>query len=391
MILHIDMDAFYASVELLDNPELKGKCVIVGGTTNRGVVSAANYAARKHGVHSAMPIFQAKQKCPDGIFLRPRFERYKQISRKIMSTLKNFTPLVEPVSIDEAYMDISGCNKLHGSPEEIGIRIKETIRQTVGLTCSIGIAPNKFLAKIASDMEKPDGLTVILPEKALEFIDKLPIQKVPGVGKKTSNQLTLLGITRLGNVKKFPEKLILDRLGKYGQRLLELAAGIDETAVIPFSRHKSVSSEHTLSQDTRNRELLNKYLLRHCEDVAKQLRKLRLRAKTVTLKLKHTDFKQVTRNTTLAVPIQSSEKICHEASRLLARYPLKKQVRLIGVAVSGLVSGDLPIQLSLFEETKKKDDHWQKVDRTLDSIAQKFGNNAVRRASLSKKTPRGKS
>ncbi|UCH22087.1 MAG: DNA polymerase IV [Deltaproteobacteria bacterium] len=391
MILHIDMDAFYASVELLDNPELKGKCVIVGGTTNRGVVSAANYAARKYGVHSAMPIFQAKHKCPHGIFLRPRFGRYKQISRKIMSTLKNFTPLVEPVSIDEAYMDISGCNKLHGSPEEIGIRIKETIRQTLGLTCSIGIAPNKFLAKIASDMEKPDGLTVILPEKALEFIDKLPIQKVPGVGKKTSNQLTLLGITRLGDVKKFPEKLILDRLGKYGQRLLELAVGIDETAVIPFSRPKSVSSEHTLSQDTRNRELLNKYLLRHCEDVAKQLRKLGLRAKTVTLKLKHADFKQVTRNSTLTVPIQTSDKIYHEASRLLARYPLKKQVRLIGVAVSVLVSEDLPIQLSLFGEIKKKNDHWQKVDRTLDSIAQKFGNNAIRRASLSKKNSGGES
>lgn len=302
-----------------------------------------------------------------------------------MSTLKNFTPLVETVSIDEAYMDISGCDKLHGSPEEIGIRIKETIRQTAGLTCSIGIAPNKLLAKIASDMQKPDGLTVILPDNAMEFIDKLPIQKVPGVGKKTGSQLALLGITRLGDVKKFPEKLILKRLGKYGQRLLVLAAGIDETAVIPYSRHKSVSSEHTLSQDTRNRGLLNEYLLRHCEDVAKQLRKMRLRAKTVTLKLKHTDFKQVTRNTSLTVPIQSSEKIYEVASRLLARYPLKKQVRLIGVAVSNLFSGDLPIQLSLFEKTKKKDDHWQKVDRALDTITQKFGKDAIKRASLSKK------
>lgn len=387
MILHIDMDAFYASVEQLDHPELRGKCVIVGGTTNRGVVSAASYAARKYGVHSAMPIFQAKQICPDGIFRRPRFERYKEVSGTVMSILKDFTPLVEPVSIDEAYMDISDCDKLHGSPAEIGASIKEIIKKTVDLTCSVGIAPIRFLAKIASDMDKPDGLTVILPEKVLAFIDALPIQKVPGVGKKTGIQFALLGIKTLGDVKNFPEKLIRDRFGKYGKRLLELAAGIDDTPVRPSSRHKSVSSEQTLSQDTRNRQLLDKYLLKHSEDVAKQLRKLDVRAKTITLKLKHADFKQATRSTTLTVPIQSSDKIFLEASRLLAGYPLKKQVRLIGVGVSGLVSTELPIQLSLFDETKKKDDHWEKVDRTLDTITQKFGKNAIRRASLSKKKP----
>ena len=387
MILHIDMDAFYASVEQLDHPELRGKCVIVGGTTNRGVVSAASYTARKYGVHSAMPIFQAKQLCPQGIFIRPRFERYKEVSRTVMSLLKNFTSLVEPVSIDEAYMDISDCDKLHGSPAEIGASIKEIIKETVNLTCSVGIAPIRFLAKIASDMDKPDGLTVILPEEVPAFIDALPIQKVPGVGKKTGGQFALLGIKTLGDVKKFPEKLIRDRFGKYGKRLLELAAGIDDTPVRPSWRHKSVSSEQTLSQDTRNRQLLDKHLLKQSGNVAKQLRKLDVRAKTITLKLKHADFKQVTRSTTLTVPIQSSDKIFLEVSRLLAEYPLKKQVRLIGVGVSGLISAELPIQLSLFDETQKRDGHWEKLDQTLDTITHKFGKNAIKRASLSKKKP----
>jgi DNA polymerase-4 len=379
------MDAFYASVEQLDQPELRGKCVIVGGTTNRGVVSTASYAARKYGVHSAMPIFQAKQICPQGIFMPPRFERYKEVSVTVMSLLKDFTPLVEPVSIDEAYMDISDCDKLHGSPAEIGASIKEIIKATVKLTCSVGIAPIRFLAKIASDMDKPDGLTVILPAEVPSFIDALPIQKVPGVGKKTGVQFSLLGIQTLGDVKKFPEKLIRDRFGKYGKRLLELAAGIDDTPVSPSSRHKSVSSEQTLSQDTRNRQSLDKYLLKHSQDVAKQLRKMGMRAKTITLKLKHADFKQITRSTTLTAPIQSSDKIFLEASRLLTDYPLQKQVRLIGVGVSSLVSRELPVQLSLFDETKKKDEHWEKIDQTIDTITQRFGKNAVKRASLSKK------
>jgi DNA polymerase-4 len=381
------MDAFYASVEQLDQPGLRDKCVIVGGTTNRGVVSTASYAARKCGVHSAMPIFQAKQLCPQGIFMPPRFERYKEVSDTVMSLLKDFTPLVEPVSIDEAYMDISDCDKLYGSAAEIGASIKEIIKETVDLTCSVGIAPIRFLAKIASDMHKPDGLTVISAEEVSAFIDALPIQKVPGVGKKTHTQFALLGIKTLGEVKQFPEKLIRDRFGKYGKRLLELAAGIDDTPVSPSSRHKSVSSEQTLSQDTRNRQLLDKYLLKHSQDVAKQLRKLGMRAKTIVLKLKHADFKQVTRNTTLTVPTQSSDKIFLEASLLLDGYSLKRQVRLIGVGVSGLVSVDLPVQLSLFDETQKKDDHWEKLDRTLDTITHKFGKNAIKRASLSKKKP----
>jgi DNA polymerase-4 len=202
MILHIDMDAFYASVEQLDNPRLKNKCVIVGGTSNRGVVSAASYEARRFGIHSAMPIYQAKQKCPHGIFVPPRMSRYKAVSKKVMALLRDFSPLVEPVSIDEAYMDITGCQRLFGEPQETAGEIKRQIKETVQLTCSIGVAPNKFLAKIASDLEKPDGLTLILPDRVAEFIDSLPIKKVPGVGKKMYRQLELLRIRTLGDVQR---------------------------------------------------------------------------------------------------------------------------------------------------------------------------------------------
>jgi DNA polymerase-4 len=221
-----------------------------------------------------------------------------------------------------------------------------------------------------------------------EFIDNLPIQRVPGVGKKTNSRLALMGIKTLGDVKKFPEKMILDRLGKYGKRLLELSVGIDTSTVKPISQHKSISSEHTLSEDTRNINLLNQHLLRHAEDVAKQLRTLDLRARTITLKLKYTDFQQVTRSTTLATPIQSSDKIFLEASNLLAEYSLIKQVRLIGMGVAGLVSTTIPVQLNLFEKLRTKDHSWEKVDRTVDSITEKFGKDAIRRAAFRKNDKR---
>ncbi|MBT8356762.1 MAG: DNA polymerase IV, partial [Deltaproteobacteria bacterium] len=242
MILHIDMDAFFASVEQLDNPDLKGKCIIVGGRSNRGVVSAASYEARKYGVRSAMPIFMAKRKCPQGVFVFPRIKRYKEVSKEIMKLFCEFSPLVEPVSIDEAYVDIAGGARLFGSPVQIGMHIKEQIKKKVNLTCSVGIAPNKFLAKIASDMEKPDGLFIILPEEAHQFIQSLPIKKVPGIGKKTGESLENMSIATLGDVKQYPEKILLKRLGKFGKRLVELSNCIDHSSVTPFAQRKSVST-----------------------------------------------------------------------------------------------------------------------------------------------------
>jgi DNA polymerase-4 len=382
MILHIDMDAFYASVEQRDNPWLKGKCVIVGGTSNRGVVSAASYEARRYGVHSAMPIFQAKQKCPDGIFVPARMARYKEVSRKIMDICREFTPLVEPVSIDEAYMDITESKVLYGNPEQIALQLKRKLRDAVKLTCSVGVAPNKFLAKVASDLDKPDGLTVILPENVLQFIDALPIQKVPGVGKKTYRQLEMMGIKTLGDVKKFPLKTLLNRLGKFGNRLVELAAGSDSSQVTPFTLHKSISSERTLDSDTRDPELLKRYMLTQAEEVARQMRKAGLRGKTITIKIKTADFKQVTRRTTMSAPTQSSKAIYRHATALLDAFHITKKIRLIGVGVSGLRSIDMPVQLDLFGRTNETGKNWEKIDRTVESISKKFGPDVIKRATL---------
>jgi len=385
MILHIDMDAFYASVEQLDNPDLKGKCVIVGGSAKRGVVSAASYEARKRGVHSAMPIYQAKEKCPDGVFLYPRMARYSEVSKEIMSQLENFSPLVEQISIDEAYMDIGGSGRLLGEPVDIAMDIKKTIKRSVRLTCSIGIATNKFLAKIASDMNKPDGLYVIRPEDTPSFIENLPIQKVPGVGKQTMKKLDRMGIRTLGQVREFPEKTLNRQLGKFGRRLTALSRGIDHSPVAPSAARSSVSTENTLSANTDDRDLLNKYLLHQAEDVGRQLRKMNTKAKTITLKVKHSDFKQITRSITLSTPTHTTETIYSESRKLLSEYPIKKEVRLIGVGASNFATEAVPTQMDLFGALQKKEEGWDKVDRTVDDIVKKFGKNAVKRAALDKR------
>jgi DNA polymerase-4 len=383
MILHIDMDAFFASVEQLDNPWLRGKCVLVGGTSSRGVVMACSYEARKFGVHSAMPVFQAREKCPQGIFVPPRRERYQEVSKKIMAILRQFTPQVEVVSIDEAYLDVSGCGRLHGDPENLALKIKKEIKNSLRLTSSVGVAPVKFLAKIASDMNKPDGLTIIRPEEVDAFIESLVIQKVPGVGRKTFQQLEAMGVKTLGDIKKFPESMLLNRLGKFGSHLLALSSGRDHSAVTPFAPPKSVSSERTLSEDTQDIERLKTCLLQQAEEVARQLRKANVKAGTITLKLKHADFKQVTRSKTVAAPTQSSKTIYRCAVQLLDDYRLAQKVRLIGVGTTGFKSAEMPVQRDLFEKERQSDADWSRVDRTLESITQKFGADAIKRASLS--------
>ena len=382
MILHIDMDAFYASVEQLDDPRLKNKCVIVGGTSNRGVVSAASYEARQFGIHSAMPIYQAKQKCPHGSFVPPRMGRYKEVSKKVMALLREFSPLVEPVSIDEAYLDITGCQRLFGEPREIALGIKRKIKETVHLTCSVGVAPNKFLAKIASDMQKPDGLTLIMPDQVATFVDSLPVKKVPGVGKKMLHQLELLGIRTLGDVQRLPEKSLVKHLGKFGKRLRALSSGRDNALVTPHAPHKSISSERTLAADTLDAKLLKRYLLNQSGEVARQLRRTGVRAKTITIKIKDADFKTVTRRTTIAVPTQSSKTIYKHAARMLDDYKTTKKIRLIGVGTSGFSSVTASVQMSLFDAREESADNWEKIDNTLDSISKKFGKDVVGRATL---------
>lgn len=377
-IMHMDMDAFFASVEQMDNPALKGQCVIVGGQSQRSVVAAASYEARRYGIHSAMPMFQARQRCPHLVIVAPRRSRYVEVSREIMAILRRFSPLVEPVSIDEAFVDITGCNRLHGSCPEIATAVKYAIRHQTGLTCSVGVAPVKFLAKIASDMDKPDGLTIIAPEQVPAFIDALPIRKVPGVGRRTLEILSNLGIGRLGQVRHVSAGILAKKVGKFGHRLRELAAGRDDTAVVPQHAAKSVSTETTLAEDTCDRDCLVAHLLTQSQSVARQLRQKKMRARTVALILKTSDFKRHTRSLTLDQPFHSSEIIYQTAVDLLDDYALRVPVRLVGVGASGLQPESRPVQLGLFADTKQVQDRkWEKVDQALDAVSDRFGTRMV--------------
>ena len=380
MILHIDMDAFYAAVEQLDDPSLRGRCVIVGGTSGRGVVATASYEARRFGIHSAMPIFEARRRCPRAVFIKPRRERYQAVSRRIMAILQRFTPLVEPVSIDEAYLDVTGCERTSGTPAQIARRIKALILEQTGLTCSVGGAPVKFLAKIASEMQKPDGLTLIAPAEVAGVIERLAIERVPGVGPAALGRLAPWGVKTLGDAGRLGEAVLERRLGKFGRRLAALAQGEDPSPVTPHSETKSISAEVTLARDTADLCEMKKLLLRQAEDVARQLRRQGLRARTVVLKLRHDDFRQVTRSRTLEAPTQSAHTLFGAAAALLKAYRLQRPVRLVGVGAANLVPASQPVQQELFDAGRGEDGAWEKVEHVLDAIEARFGTRAVRRA-----------
>jgi DNA polymerase-4 len=381
MILHIDMDAFYAAVEQLDDPALRGRCVIVGGTSGRGVVATASYEARRFGVRSAMPIFEARRRCPQAVFIKPRRERYQAVSRQIMAILQGFTPLVEPVSIDEAYLDVAGCEKISGTPAQIARRIKALILEQTGLTCSVGGAPVKFLAKIASEMQKPDGLTLIAAAEVAGVIERLAIDRVPGVGPAALTRLSPLGVKTLADAGRLGDATLERRLGKFGRRLAALARGEDPSPVDVHSETKSISAEVTLPRDTADSSEIKRMLLDQAADVARQLRRQGLRARTVVLKLKHDDFRQVTRSRTLQAPTQSAHTLFGAAGTLLDAYRLQQPVRLVGVGAANLVPANRPVQKALFAaERRKADADWEKVERVLDAIEARFGPSAVRRA-----------
>ncbi|UCF06028.1 MAG: DNA polymerase IV [bacterium] len=379
VIAHIDMDAFYASIEILDNPELAGKPVIVGGGERRGVVSAASYEARAFGVHSAMPIFRAKRLCPGGIFLPVRMRRYREVSRIVMHCLQEFSPLVEQVSVDEAFIDLTGTGKLFGDPRRTAAKIKARIRERTSLTCSIGVSICKYLAKIASDMEKPDGLTVIPPAEVHDFLERLPVEKVPGIGVKGMEQLTRIGIHYVGDIERHREEWLVERFGKFGSWLLGIARCEDRSPVVPYTEPKSISTEQTLEEDTDSKTVLKRYLGTQSERVGRRLRKQGFRGKTVTIKIKHADFKQYTRSATLEHPTQMSDVIFKEAMKLLRAYQLGSKVRLIGVGVSNLESAGSQSQMTLFEGQSQEDEKWERVERAVDEIVERFGHDAVRR------------
>lgn len=379
MILHIDMDAFFAAVARLDRPELNSAILVVGDASDRGVVAAASYEARRYGIHSAMPMFMARQRCPHLTIVPVRKDRYKAVSRSVMAILDRYSPLVEPVSIDEAYLDAAGCGRLFGPPEKMARSIQSEIQDQLHLSCSIGVAPLKFLAKIASDMNKPGGLTVIRPEEVAHVISTLPVEKVPGVGKQALEHLSRMGISTLGDIRALKPAFLIDRFGKFGHRLVELAHCRDDGRVIPRNSMKSISSERTLPADTCDRNILHRQLLSQSEAVARQLRQKGYRARTLTLKVKQADFKQLTRSFTLETPTQSSETIFRTTKRLLDPFSLMIPIRLIGVGASGLIAETAPHQVSLFSEPNLRDEEWEKVDRALDRIASRFGSSVVHR------------
>ena len=308
-IIHLDMDAFYAAVEVLDNPDLKGKPVIVGGSKERGVVSSASYEARTFGVHSAQPVATAMRLCPQGIFRPVRMWRYKEISRQILEIFKRFSPLVEPLSLDEAFVDVTGSTRLFGPPEEIAKKIKQQVVAETGLTASAGVAPTKFIAKIASDIQKPDGLTVVPEGKVKEFLGPLPIEKLWGVGEATRKTLAHLGVETIGDLACVSRELLDRKLGKHGLHLYLLAKGVDEREVETERQVKSIGHEETYREDILDMAMARRVLLSLATRVAKRLRGHGFVGKTVTLKVKYHDFVQITRSVTLQEPTDDGREI----------------------------------------------------------------------------------
>ena len=289
-IIHLDMDAFYASVETLDNPELKGKPVIVGGTRERGVVSAASYEARDFGVHSAQPIATARRLCPHGVFLPVRMARYKAVSDRIFDIFRRFTPLVEPLSLDEAFLDVTGSIQLFGHPEKIAADIRRLVKTEIGLTVSGGVAPTKLVAKIASDMDKPDGLTVVPPDGVRDFLDPLPIKKLWGVGRATQRILSQLGVETFGDLARMSPDLLEKKLGKHGRDLNRLSRGLDDRSVNPEREVKSIGAEDTLFPDITGEPQAKRELLRLAVRVSRRMRRHGFLSRTITLKVKYSDF-----------------------------------------------------------------------------------------------------
>ncbi len=377
LIAHLDMDAFYAAVEALDNPELKGKPVIVGGTSNRGVVSSASYEARRLGVRSAMPIVEARRKCPDGVFLPGRMKRYQEVSRKIMTALRDFAPVVEPVSIDEAFLDLTGTTKLYGPPEAIGRRLKALIRETTGLTCSVGLAPNKLVAKIASDHDKPDGLTVVSPEAVEDFLGRLEVGRLPGVGPRLKAKLELLSVATVADLRRLSLEDLNRLFGVHGARLHDMARGIDAAPVTAGrERPKSISAEQTLEADAYTSDELIPLLAAQALRVGRRLRAHGLYARTVVLKIKHADFKLVTRSQTLAAATASTKVILATATELLKAYGSRGPIRLVGLGVTNLES-PTESQADLFGPD---DDELRsaRVDRAVDRILSRFGSKSIK-------------
>ncbi|MFW5995692.1 MAG: DNA polymerase IV [Halanaerobiaceae bacterium] len=378
-IVHVDMDAFFASVEQLDNPELQGKPVIVGGSGNgdsRGVVSAASYEARKYGVHSAMPLVEARRLCPEGHFVPVRGDRYSEVSRQVFDIFYEYTPRLEKISIDEAFLDLQGCHQLFGSSREIGKKIRNEIKERIGITASVGIAPNKFLAKLASDMDKPDGFVVIEEEKIKDVLAPLPVDDIWGVGEKTFSRFQELGIKTIEDLWQLSEEELVSLFGKKGKKLFYLSRGIDDRRVEVEEDTVSISHERTFASSLTDDDEISAALMEMSERVVRRMRKKGLRGRTVFIKIRYDDFETLTRSLTQDRLISRADILYETGKTLLKKYSLlKRPVRLLGIGLSNL-SGDKNVQLSLFED-KEKD---ERLTGAIDVIKDKFGENSIFRA-----------
>ena len=393
-ILHVDMDAFYASVEMLDDPSLAGRPVIVGGSGARGVVASCSYEARAYGIRSAMPSARARRLCPQAIFLPGRFDRYSEVSRHIHRVFESFTPLVEGISLDEAFLDVTGAVRLFGPPVTIAHAIRDRISEELGLGCSVGVAPVKFLAKLASEAAKPaaslrgvipgKGVFVIEPGEELAFLHPLPIEALWGVGPATAARLRRLGVTRVGDLASLSAETVESAVGRaHGSHLYRLAHGLDERRVEPDREVKSISHEETYALDRVDRDGLHAEVVRMSDAVASRMRKAGLTGRTVSIKVRYGDFRTLTRSHTVAAPVSDGQAVASIAAKLLDGVDLEEGIRLLGVGVSALrggTGGDSQLSLDLDPDEDRSS--WRDATEAVDAVRQRFGEAAVGPAAL---------
>ena len=378
-ILHVDMDAFYASVEERDDPKLKGRAVVVG-MGKRGVVSAANYEARKFGIRAAMPIYKAKALAPHAVFIAPNMARYTEVSEQVMAIFRDVTPYVEPISLDEAFLDVTGARRLLGSGQEIADQIRKRVEKDLGITCSVGIAHNKFIAKIASGHCKPNGVLEVDPEKMLEFLHPLAANEIWGVGPKTNEQLEKMGLFTIADIANTPRSTLIRVLGQAsGSSLYELAWGRDYRDVVTEHIEKSISASQTFDVDLYQQEEILKEFLRLTEKSADRMRGKGLATNTISIKVRFSDFKTISRSKTLDLPTTGTQEIFEVAKTLYLGLNLDRVlIRLVGVSLDSLVENDDVTQMVLGERTSS----WQQADRAIDRVKAKFGRSSLRPARL---------
>ena len=378
-VLHVDMDAFFASVEQYDRPELAGEAVVVGGAGGRGVVAAASYEARRFGVHSAMPMREALKRCPHLVVVRPRMKRYREVSERVFEIFREFTDLVEGLSLDEAFLDVTGSIGLFGSAEDMAREIKSRIRARTGLTASVGVSHNKLLAKLASEMHKPDGLTIIRPGEVTTTLDPLPVRRLFGIGPKTAERLEEQGIFTLGQLRRAPDAELWPLLRRETHKFRDRAAGIDDRPVVSDAPEKQISAEETFDTDIRDHKELQERLAQLADRATARLRARQLKAGMVSIKVRRRDFETFTRQKSFNPPTQETRLVAQVAADLLdgwlAEQP-RAAVRLLGVGVSGLLPAR---QLDLFTSLESAES--QSLDAAVDRIHGRFGSEAIRRGS----------